>query len=461
MISVIRLSVFLSLFQCLLNYTAAAQSDSTSQGVQWTEGLSWEEVKAKAKKENKYIFIDAFATWCGPCKMMDRDIYPHFRAGHAMNEHFLNLKVQMDKTIIDNEQVKGWYATAERMMKEYKIDAFPSYLFFSPDGNLVHKETGYKDLQSFMRLSELARDPQKPLMYAKYEDYKKGKKDLEMLGELALFTRKLIGDTKVANEMARDYKVGYLDKLQKEDISKNHIDFMSKFPDLVHSKDQFFMLAYYHPQKFDSLSGKGYANWFVNHVIKKEELDNQILINGKAVTRFPNWDKMQKRINKKYKKEDARKLVLQYKVDYYRNLFIDWPLWAKYKDEMIKAYPLKPPYNLEVYIQINGHGGAWHAFLQCPDTTVLNKALEWVDLALKLEGQDHTAYLDTKANLLYKLGRKSEAIEIEKKAVDILAKKSSEYKGYEIAYEQMLQGKPTYLSQGAVWDKASLERISR
>jgi len=440
-----------------------AQENKKYEGVQWTEALSWEEVKAKAKKENKYIFIDAYATWCGPCKMMDRDIYPHFRAGHAMNEHFINIKVQMDKTSIDNEQVKSWYATAEQMMKDYKIDAFPSYLFFSPDGHLVHKETGYKDLQSFMRLGELARDPQKPLMYALYEDYKKGKKDLETLGELALFTRKLIGDTKVANDMARDYKEGFLDNLQTKEISKSHIDFLRNFSDLVHSKDQFFKLAYYHPKKYDSLSNVGAAGWLVNRTIKKEQLDDKILANGKAVIRLPQWDKVQKRIERKYKKVDARKLVLQYKIDYYKNLFIDWPLWAKYKDEMIKTYPLKPPYRLDVYIDINGHGGAWHAFLHCPDTAVLNKVLNWVDLAIKLDGGENlTSYLDTKANLLYKLGRIKKAMETQMKAVEILAKvnPNASQEFYAI-YKQMSQGKPTYINEGAVWDKASLERISR
>lgn len=35
---------------------------------------TWEEVKEKAAKENKPIFVDAYTTWCGPCKWMAKNI---------------------------------------------------------------------------------------------------------------------------------------------------------------------------------------------------------------------------------------------------------------------------------------------------------------------------------------------------------------------------------------------------
>ncbi len=44
------------------------------EGIQFFKG-TWQEALAKAKKTNKLLFVDAFATWCGPCKMMDKKVF--------------------------------------------------------------------------------------------------------------------------------------------------------------------------------------------------------------------------------------------------------------------------------------------------------------------------------------------------------------------------------------------------
>jgi thiol-disulfide isomerase/thioredoxin len=46
-----------------------------AQGINWTIGLKWLAIQEKAKKENKYIFLDFYATWCGPCKKMEKEVY--------------------------------------------------------------------------------------------------------------------------------------------------------------------------------------------------------------------------------------------------------------------------------------------------------------------------------------------------------------------------------------------------
>jgi thiol:disulfide interchange protein len=48
-----------------------------AQGLKFETGLNWEQVKQKAKAENKLIFLDVMATWCGPCKYMDANVYPN------------------------------------------------------------------------------------------------------------------------------------------------------------------------------------------------------------------------------------------------------------------------------------------------------------------------------------------------------------------------------------------------
>ncbi len=68
-------AVCLTLF--LLPLLAMAQEN---KGIQFLKDLSWEQILAKAAKENKFVFVDCYATWCVPCKTMDNNVYPRGRS---------------------------------------------------------------------------------------------------------------------------------------------------------------------------------------------------------------------------------------------------------------------------------------------------------------------------------------------------------------------------------------------
>ncbi|MBO9572078.1 MAG: thioredoxin family protein, partial [Chitinophagaceae bacterium] len=143
----------------LIPNVASSQKNTTYKGIKWTEGLSWEQVKLKAKKENKYIFLDVYATWCGPCKAMDEAVYPVDSVGEYFNDRFISIKVQMDETKNDNELVIAWREDAKQIEKEFEADALPTFLFFSPSGKLVHKETGYRSSGDFLCIGRIATQP--------------------------------------------------------------------------------------------------------------------------------------------------------------------------------------------------------------------------------------------------------------------------------------------------------------
>jgi thiol:disulfide interchange protein len=54
-------------------------------GIKFESHLSWNEILAKAKTENKYIFIDCYTTWCGPCKYMSKNIFTQKEVGDYFN----------------------------------------------------------------------------------------------------------------------------------------------------------------------------------------------------------------------------------------------------------------------------------------------------------------------------------------------------------------------------------------
>src|SRR5690554_5612738 len=73
-----------------------APANADEPGIKF-ETLSFNEAIQKAKKENKLIFLDAYAVWCGPCKMMDRTTFKDDKVGTVFNKNFINIKIDMEK----------------------------------------------------------------------------------------------------------------------------------------------------------------------------------------------------------------------------------------------------------------------------------------------------------------------------------------------------------------------------
>lgn len=490
----------LNLMMCIL-LVMNVQAQEKNKGIRFERDLSWEQVKAKAKAENKFIFVDAYTTWCGPCKMMDKDVFPNDTVGDFMNKRFISVKVQMDRTGRDNEQVKSWYAAAGQIEKEYQVPGYPCFLFLASDGRLAYRELGYKPVAEFVQMALKAFDPQNLIYYTQLDDYKKGKKNYEDMDELAVFVQKIIGDNelakqvaedyikqqqrqqllsldkirfvrdvaknrKLANELAKEYGESYLDKLSEDELSKKEVFFFfNEFSHLITSKSKYFQLCYRKPQRIDSIFKGASAN-FVRNTIYREEITPILFKDDKPVFKNPDWNKISETIRQKYPEVDEKVLVLNYQVSYYRKIN-DWRQWANYMDQKFKANPGVKPNNAFWDLNLP----AWDVFLYCNDEKVLTKALEWVDLAIKIEeAKPNTQCLDTRANLLYKLGRVKEAITQEEQAAEIalshsrlpgynaeeLVKSAGDYK--EIA-RKMSKGEPTYLEEGAIWNAKTLKNI--
>lgn len=133
-----RLIFVFSLALILFALPAAAQS-----GISFENG-SWEEVLAKAKKENKVIFVDAYAAWCGPCKYMANNVFPVAEVGEFYNQNFINYKYDMEK------------GTGPVFANKYKITAYPTFLFIDGEGNVVHRALGGRDKNGLIALGEEA-----------------------------------------------------------------------------------------------------------------------------------------------------------------------------------------------------------------------------------------------------------------------------------------------------------------
>ena len=81
----------------LLSCSGAVKAqEQNSEGMRFFEG-TFEEALQLAKKENKLIFMDCYGPWCGPCAQMVRLIFPLKEVGDFYNEHFINMKRDMER----------------------------------------------------------------------------------------------------------------------------------------------------------------------------------------------------------------------------------------------------------------------------------------------------------------------------------------------------------------------------
>ena len=128
----------------------AQPSYGQSGGINF-KGGDWDEILSLAGVEKKIIFVDAYTTWCGPCKQMTKQVFPQSKVGDFFNKHFINVKMDMEK----GEGVD--------LAKQYSVNVYPSLLFLAEDGTLIHRSAGFHDVSQFIELGETALDPSRRL----------------------------------------------------------------------------------------------------------------------------------------------------------------------------------------------------------------------------------------------------------------------------------------------------------
>jgi len=398
-----------------------AGTDDSAKEVRFLKTSDWDQVLDKAKRESKYIFVDVFATWCGPCKRMDKEVYADSQVIREMREKFISVKIQADSSRQDDVETRSGYKTAREIIRKFNVTEYPTLLFFRPDGRLLNQEQGYFKVVDFVALLHRAVDPATADLYNQLDAYKAGVKDYSSMSRLALFVKKTVRNVDLADSIAVDYKLHFLNRLGTGELgTRVYIDFFDQFSDKISSTDSFFVLCYNHPQRIDSIIGqKGWSMYQVKMAIVREALLNPFVRNGHPLAKRPGWLAVERDIAEKYPKVDSKLLVLQFKLYYYRRVDLNWKVWSRLIDEKIAKYPPDIHSFWGVFDDLNMP--AWDVFQYCTNRDILKKALRWSERSLELDNLSpdiRIQCLDTRANLLYKLGRRDEAISQERNAIE-------------------------------------------
>ncbi len=184
------------------------------------ESINIDEAVIKAKKENKMIFVDVYASWCRPCIMLDQNVFPDKDIGDYFNKNFISVK-------IDGETTLG-----KQIMRDYELTAYPSMLFLNTDKEVIRKIVGYNDAEALLKQGKYAVDPSSnPAMQAQK-----------------------IYDANPNRENHRNLINTYFDEDEDiYDISKSYLD---KYPKLDLNESVDFIIFYYIEEDVNSLNFK-------------------------------------------------------------------------------------------------------------------------------------------------------------------------------------------------------------
>ena len=176
------------IFFLMLNVFGFGQDEKSElKGIRFHHG-TFTEALAKAEKEDKLVFMDAFTTWCGPCKRMAASVFPDQMVGEFYNANFINVKMDMEK------------GEGPGLAQKYGVRSYPTLLYIGADGKVVHNASGARPSEAFIELGQEAlKKFDKSVSWGKL--YNEGKRDAAtVLGYIKSLNQVGKPSLRIANE---------------------------------------------------------------------------------------------------------------------------------------------------------------------------------------------------------------------------------------------------------------------
>lgn len=166
----------------------------------------WEKVMKKAKKADKMVFVDCYASWCGPCKHLMNDVFPQKEVSEYLEANFVCAKY-------DIEQENGTEFTT---LYPNRIFGVPTMFIIDAQGNLLQVIRGAREADDLLSTIKegLAGMP----LYELEQKYQQGKRDLDFMKRY-LWMLESAGDQSMREKAAGDYAASFpIDSLLNQDI---------------------------------------------------------------------------------------------------------------------------------------------------------------------------------------------------------------------------------------------------
>lgn len=116
------------------------ESNSAS-GIQFSNN-SFKEALTEANNSDKLLFLDVYATWCGPCKRLKKFVFSDEKVGALFNQNFVSIA-------FDAEEGEGIDVATK-----YNVQQYPTLLFLNANGEVVYQFSGYLETDELINMGE-------------------------------------------------------------------------------------------------------------------------------------------------------------------------------------------------------------------------------------------------------------------------------------------------------------------
>jgi thioredoxin 1 len=105
---------------------------------------SFDEALKQAALKHKYIFVDAYTSWCGPCKMLKVTTFNNSKAAEFYNNNFVNVSIDMEK------------GQGPLLAARWGLKAVPTLIIFDSQGKPVLGTEGFMKADDLIRFGKQA-----------------------------------------------------------------------------------------------------------------------------------------------------------------------------------------------------------------------------------------------------------------------------------------------------------------
>jgi thioredoxin-related protein len=357
---------------CLGSFYAAAQEQTS---IQFLENRDWTALFTQAKAEQKLLFVNYYASWCGSCKWMETQVFTDSAVAAFYNKNFINVQV-------NTEQDEG-----HQLAQTYAVRAYPTMLYLDGDGKLIHRAVGSKEPNRFLSIGRTAVDPER-CFAALEKRLDAGERNLQFVSRLMqVFTDAMHPRTAEVVQL-------YLE-LQPDWNTPETIRLIAA-----------------HTQQTDT---KAFRYMIENRTAFEREIGRQTYLNTirKMVLKetfrqsgLPAPDALQTILQQKLPEPLATQLFLHMQLSYYlsKNDISNYSVTA------VKYYNQYPSTDLQ---ELNAV--AWTFYERVDDPALLQEAVKWAKKSVDLNSYSFNN--ETLAALYYKLGDQANAKQTVEKAI--------------------------------------------